>query len=242
MILLILFKICFIRVPQHSSSLSEMLICTEAVSVHTFISSPLVATPLPLSDLLSISSTITHWPQISLMPPSNILALCVTTICCVYGDMHTKLLIISCMSTQPISIHATISVCGITRLVSLQYSWERGGGIMGTVCEQRKDRLCLCLWVCVCVYLSQGATVSLRQHECGPVSVWHSSVRQALHSHIPEYTLRVYPECFGACSCILHLYSCVLCCPSSSGLWVRPVCWLATPPMPSLVNTSPLCE
>lgn len=152
---------------------------------------------------LFIWSTITHWPQISLMQPSNILALSVTTICCVHGDMHTKSLIILCMSTQPISIHASVSVCGITKPVSLEYSVD-GLGVLWVlyVSKGKIDCVSACEWMCV--YLSQGATVSLRHHECGPESVWHRLY--TLTGFTLSHTfLNTHLERFGACSCILHL-------------------------------------
>lgn len=139
-----------------------------------------------------------------------ILALCVTTICCVYWDMHTDWLIFLYMSTQPISIHSTISVCGVTRLVSLQYIAEGGGGIKYVSRGKMGGCVSGCEWVCacVCIYLSQGATVSLRQHECGPVSLWHSSVRQALLLHMPSWIhthLSSLSRVFWSHSCIIHL-------------------------------------
>lgn len=169
------------------------------------------------------------------MAASHILALCITKICFVYGDMHTEWLSASCMSKLPLPIHATpicVASCGLCQCSS-------SGGVMCAVV--------MLSCACLCWGGIRGATVSLRLHECRPVSVWHSKrEEQPAFTLVVAHTLThsVYRISLCVCECwsVFILCMCVLCCPSSLGLWERPVCWLATPPMPSLVNTSPLCK
>lgn len=117
----------------------------------------------------------THWSEISLMAPSHILALHVTTIFCVYGDMDTKLLITLCMSTQPILIHATDNLCGILQLVSVQYSTrERGGGGCYVYCMWAGEVGCACACerVSVCLLVCVLVGGSIIRGYCVPQATW----------------------------------------------------------------------
>lgn len=130
------------------------------------------------------------------------------------------------------------SVCGV-RLEGLVV-------VGGCVYCAWAARLCVCVWGGVII----GATVSsgnmnVGQCLCGTVKgssnlPLHSHIQSCIHTYI-QSTQNLFLYIWVG-NWTINLYWCMLCCPFSSGLWVRPVCWLATPPMPSLVNTSPLCE
>lgn len=178
------------------------------------VSFPLVFYPLILlSALVSISTRETHWPQISLMTPSHILALCVTTIAASTETCTQNFYLPHAWAHNrypsmppPISV-ASCSLCQVKTVLCMRVCFR----VVVCVCfcsvyEQERQVVSAHVSVWVGGVVSQGPTLSLRQHECRPVSVWHSKREEQpafTHTHIYSHAcLHTYTQSIQISFCL----------------------------------------